>query len=45
MEAISAFFNTMLSFLLRLLELFIGFWIAVLQLILDFARSLVGLVS
>jgi hypothetical protein len=35
----------LLGFLLGLLELFIGFLIAALTLVLNFARSIVGLVS
>ena len=34
-----------LGFLLKLLELFINFLITVLTMVLDFARSIVGLVS
>jgi len=43
MEAIAVVLATLLSFLLKLLELFIGFIIQILSLVLDFARSIVGL--
>lgn len=45
MEAINTFFSAILNFLLQLLQLFITFIISVLTLILDFARSIVGIVS
>jgi len=45
MQGINDFFQMLLAFLLKLLELFVSFWIAVLNLVLDFARSIVGLVS
>ncbi len=45
MDGVNTFFQMLLAFLLQLLELFVSFWIAVLNLVLDFARSLVGLVS
>ncbi len=45
MDGLNNFFQMLLGFLLQLLELFVGFWIAVLNLVLDFARSLAGLVS
>jgi len=42
MEALSGLLAMLLSFLLRFLELFVGFLIQALNLILDFARSIVG---
>jgi len=43
MNGLETILQTTLQFLLQLLELFIGFFIAALQLVLDFARSIVGM--
>ena len=45
MDAIGTFLQMLLGFLLRLLELLVSFFIAALNLILDFARSIVGMVQ
>ena len=44
MDAINAILQTVLSFLLSLLTLFINFFISILQLVLHFAQQLVGTV-
>jgi hypothetical protein len=45
METVSTIITTFLSVLLQLLELFVGFVIGALTLILDFARTVFGLVG
>lgn len=45
MDTIITIIKSLLAFLLRLLELFVGFVIAALNLILEFARNVVGLVT
>lgn len=44
MDSLSVFIQTILGFLLSLLTLIVNFCIAALQLILQFAQSIVGLV-
>jgi phage-related minor tail protein len=45
MESIEVLLRTLLSFLLQLVSLIVGFVISALTLFLDFFRALVGLVS
>jgi hypothetical protein len=45
MEGLTAILNTLLGFLLQFATLIVGFLISVLNLFLDFFRSLVGLAS
>ncbi|MFZ2887185.1 MAG: hypothetical protein WA021_05195 [Minisyncoccia bacterium] len=45
MEGLQGMLGMTLSFLLNLLELLVGFFIAALNLILDFARTLAGSVQ
>lgn len=45
METISEIIKKLLEFLLRLLELFVSFVVAALNLVLEFARHVVGLIT
>lgn len=45
MDAITNILHILLNFLVRLVELVVGFLMAALQLLLDFVRSLAGSVS
>ncbi len=45
MEPIAVALGMFLGFLIKMLELFIGFLVAALTMVLDFARSIVGLVT
>lgn len=45
MNGLDGLLQQILAFLLQLLTLFVSFFIAILNLILDFARTIVGSVS
>ncbi len=44
MAEINYIFQTLLSFVLELVRIFVGFWLVLARLALDFAQSLIGLV-
>lgn len=42
MDALTVFLNTLISFLVQLLTLFIGFFISLLDLLLQFVQTIAG---